>query len=564
MGLFGPDVYRILGQDYLLVFHLTFRDDVGASPIVYDCERSEFTSVLPGWSRFRTYAELFSWLKSSCVYTDDGPAFELGTDPATIRSRLEVGAAHIVDTRFDLDGTLRWYAFKFSAIREKGMLTGCAVGVYDIDELMRDEMRVAEERSHRTAQFFSENYDTVFRCNLDDETYSIVKAPDEIRRAYGHERFYVDAFREYCEAEVAAEDRARMLAEIDRRNIRERLRQESFFDVRFREISSGSPRWWVLRINRIEGFPDDVIVAFSDRDKDIRHDIDREAKIEESQENFESLARALHALRSVKIDEKPWQFLEIVRARFEASGCEFVQYDFRRKLAVIGGGCSVGRDGKPHEKESTTDIQSCEGRLLELAERGLSIAVRRASAPVVVRGRMRGSLDVVFDENHLLSELESDNLRRLAEIFGSAYERREAYVSLELASARAERESAFVSEVLDLIPTPCFIKDAGDDFRYVRCNAAFAKFLGMSKEDILGSTDWDLFPPTIIARVRAHDTEAMEADRAISYIEEKPVGPGREPTPLLHWKRLMNENGGRRYILCGINTTLNSDEPGLS
>ena len=47
--------------------------------------------------------------------------------------------------------------------------------------------------------------------------------------------------------------------------------------------------------------------------------------------------------------------------------------------------------------------------------------------------------------------------------------------------------------VINSLPTMFFAKDANNDFKYILCNDAFAKFIGRKKEDIIGKTDMEIF-----------------------------------------------------------------------
>jgi PAS domain S-box-containing protein len=60
------------------------------------------------------------------------------------------------------------------------------------------------------------------------------------------------------------------------------------------------------------------------------------------------------------------------------------------------------------------------------------------------------------------------------------------------AAEEIKRQAGVINSLLDAIPDLIFFKDT--DGRYLGCNPAFADFVGRSREDILGKTDYDLFP----------------------------------------------------------------------
>lgn len=62
--------------------------------------------------------------------------------------------------------------------------------------------------------------------------------------------------------------------------------------------------------------------------------------------------------------------------------------------------------------------------------------------------------------------------------------------------------------LFDSIPDLIFAKDA--DGVYTHCNAAFTRFVGRPKEQIIGHTDYDLFPEGLADFFRAHDQEMLK------------------------------------------------------
>ncbi len=74
---------------------------------------------------------------------------------------------------------------------------------------------------------------------------------------------------------------------------------------------------------------------------------------------------------------------------------------------------------------------------------------------------------------------------------------------------RAGRElrdqQAFVSALIDSIPLPIFYKDV--DGRYLGCNRAFERMLGMPRAGIIGKVAEDVAPPEIAREYRAKDDE---------------------------------------------------------
>lgn len=82
--------------------------------------------------------------------------------------------------------------------------------------------------------------------------------------------------------------------------------------------------------------------------------------------------------------------------------------------------------------------------------------------------------------------------------------RRRITVEVEL-----RRSQAFLDSVIENIPTTVFVKDA-NDLRFVRINRAGEQLFGLRRDEMLGRSDFDLFPPDDAARFAARDREVIE------------------------------------------------------
>lgn len=70
------------------------------------------------------------------------------------------------------------------------------------------------------------------------------------------------------------------------------------------------------------------------------------------------------------------------------------------------------------------------------------------------------------------------------------------------------RQLRFTQELIDTIPSPVFFKD--NQLLYQGCNAAFEQFIGLSKEQIIGKTLYDLAPKWLADEYDAHDRALFE------------------------------------------------------
>ncbi len=93
------------------------------------------------------------------------------------------------------------------------------------------------------------------------------------------------------------------------------------------------------------------------------------------------------------------------------------------------------------------------------------------------------------------------------------------------ALAEASKQKSLVSQVLDALPINIFLKD--QDGRFVLINEQCARIFGISKRDVIGKSDFDLFPPDIARGLRAYDEDVRNASGLVMR-EERLVGTDGE------------------------------------
>lgn len=87
------------------------------------------------------------------------------------------------------------------------------------------------------------------------------------------------------------------------------------------------------------------------------------------------------------------------------------------------------------------------------------------------------------------------------------------------------RESEFLNRnLVEHLPLRIFIKDRSS--RYLACNAAYAKDLGLTPEQLLGRTDFDVHPRDLAEQYRRDDAEVMGSNRRLD--REELFSPGRD------------------------------------
>lgn len=108
-----------------------------------------------------------------------------------------------------------------------------------------------------------------------------------------------------------------------------------------------------------------------------------------------------------------------------------------------------------------------------------------------------------------------------------------------------EREEHY-RQIVETIPQKIFTKDSNSV--YLFCNAHYASDLGITPEEIVGKTDYDLFPRPLAERYRADDRMVMISGKSHVIIEEyvtkgKSYWVNTQKTPILE------ENGTCNGIL---------------
>ncbi len=120
----------------------------------------------------------------------------------------------------------------------------------------------------------------------------------------------------------------------------------------------------------------------------------------------------------------------------------------------------------------------------------------------------------------------------------------------ELRSAKEElgRANKFLDAIIENIPDMVFVKDA-DKLAFTRFNRAGEELIGVSREQMLGKTDYDFFPPEEAMHFQGMDRETLR-NKVLVDIPEEPIqtASGRR---WLHTKKvpIVDERGEPRYLL---------------
>ncbi|MBL0214974.1 MAG: PAS domain-containing protein [Myxococcales bacterium] len=187
---------------------------------------------------------------------------------------------------------------------------------------------------------------------------------------------------------------------------------------------------------------------------------------------------------------------------------------------------------------------------VKLGVRGaLTVAMR-------VRGEAVGVLNVLRHrtERRPLDPFDCELVQDLATHAGLAIsnarmvERLRESEAMHEARDEAVRATHFLDTMIEHIPDMVFVKDA-DRLAFTRFNRAGEELLGVSRADLIGKTDYDLFPTSEAEFFQAKDRETL-AGKALVEIIEEPIQTARGPR-WLHTKKvpILDEEGVPIYLL---------------
>jgi PAS domain S-box-containing protein len=117
------------------------------------------------------------------------------------------------------------------------------------------------------------------------------------------------------------------------------------------------------------------------------------------------------------------------------------------------------------------------------------------------------------------------------------------------AEEEASRTQAFLDSVVENIPTMIFVKDA-KDLKFVRWSKAGQELVGYSSEEMLGKTDYGLFPKEEADYFVAKDREVLAGGKLVEFAEE-PIQTRDKGVRILHTLKvpIFDSEGKPEYLL---------------
>ena len=107
----------------------------------------------------------------------------------------------------------------------------------------------------------------------------------------------------------------------------------------------------------------------------------------------------------------------------------------------------------------------------------------------------------------------------------------------------------FLTAIVENIPPLIFVKDA-KELRYLRFNRAVEESLGYSRDELLGKTDHDIFPPAAADQFRCSDLHTLRNGVPLDLAEDCAVDM-HGTTRMLHTKKIpiLDKHGSPEYLL---------------
>ena len=125
----------------------------------------------------------------------------------------------------------------------------------------------------------------------------------------------------------------------------------------------------------------------------------------------------------------------------------------------------------------------------------------------------------------------------------------EDITDLKMRERSLKENQQFLDNIVDNIPDMIFVKTA-DELRFERVNQATEKIWGYSRDEIIGKTDYDLFPKDKADSYIKNDLEVLEKSELYDFPEEA-IETRYDGEKILHTKKipLLDEKGRSKYLL---------------
>ena len=223
-----------------------------------------------------------------------------------------------------------------------------------------------------------------------------------------------------------------------------------------------------------------------------------------------------------------------------------------RRIEVGGdsmvGWCIANRQSRL-EEEITEEAAIQKNPLLPATRSKLAL-------PLISRGQAIGAMTFQSTQAKTFAEEDITTLQTMADQLANAIENARLFSELKRAqealaehARQLEETTTFLDSVVENVPLMFFVKDASD-LRWVRWNKAGADTIGLSREELIGKTDYDVFPQEEADFFTRKDREALTSGRLVDTPEE-PVHTRHKGVRILHTLKvpILDAEGKPQYLL---------------
>lgn len=125
-------------------------------------------------------------------------------------------------------------------------------------------------------------------------------------------------------------------------------------------------------------------------------------------------------------------------------------------------------------------------------------------------------------------------------------------VARQRAEITLRRSEQRLQAILDNSPTIVSVKDLKG--RYLHVNREHERLFNVKREQVIGQTDYDLFPREFADRFRANDNKVLASRGPVEFEEFAPLADGTHT--YISNKFCLYDTDGEPYAICGISTDI--------
>ena len=180
----------------------------------------------------------------------------------------------------------------------------------------------------------------------------------------------------------------------------------------------------------------------------------------------------------------------------------------------------------------------------------------KLALPLISRGQAIGAMTIQSAEPDGVPTEDITTLQTMADQLANAIENARLFAEHNAPRKRwpntpdnSKQTTTFLDSVVENVPLMFFVKDASD-LRWVRWNKAGADTIGLSREELIGKTDYDVFPKEEADFFTRKDREALTSGKLVDTPEE-PVHTRHKGVRILHTLKvpILDARGNPQYLV---------------